>query len=170
VDGKEFFERLMMGTEIERKFLVNDSSWKKNIQAMRCRQGYLCLGSGTTVRVRIMAGRGYLTVKGGADGITRKEYEYAIPAAEAEEMLDGLCAKPLIEKNRYRVEHEGMVWEVDEFFGENSGLVVAEVELEREDQIFSLPGWIDREVTGDSRYFNAALVRNPYSSWKRGKP
>ena len=155
-----------MGTEIERKFLVNDSSWKRNIQAVRCRQGYLCLGSGTTVRVRTMAGKGYLTVKGGGDGITRKEYEYTIPITDAEEMLDDLCAKPLIEKNRYYVEYDGMVWEIDEFFGENSGLVVAEVELEREDQMFSLPLWVGREVSGDPRFYNVSLVRNPYSGWE----
>jgi len=155
-----------MGTEIERKFLVNDRSWKRNVQAVRCRQGYLCPGSGTTVRVRIMAGRGYLTIKGRGTGIARMEYEYAIPVADAEEMMERLCEKPLIEKNRYTVEHAGMFWEVDEFFGENSGLIVAEVELEREDQIFSLPPWAGREVTGDPRYFNAALTRNPYSRWK----
>lgn len=154
-----------MGIEIERKFLVNNTSWKKSIQAVRCRQGYLCLGSGNTVRVRIMADKGYITVKGGSEGIVRKEYEYVIPVADAEEMLESLCAKPLIEKNRFVVEHDGMIWEVDEFFGENSGLVVAEVELEREDQIFSLPGWVGKEVTGDSRFFNAALVRNPYANW-----
>ena len=155
-----------MGVEIERKFLVNDTSWKKSIRAVRCRQGYLCLGSGVTARVRVMDDIGYITVKGGGEGMTRSEYEYAIPVIDAEEMLDGLCIKPLIEKNRYFVEHDGMVWEVDEFFGENSGLVVAEVELEREDQIFSLPGWVGKEVTGDSRYFNAALVKNPYTNWK----
>ena len=155
-----------MGREIERKFLVYDTSWKRNVPAVKCRQGYLCLGSGTTVRVRVMGGKGYLTVKGGGEGITRNEYEYPIPIGDAEEMLDCLCAKPLIEKNRYQVVYDGMVWEVDEFFGENRGLVVAEVELEREDQIFSLPGWVGREVTGDARYFNAALVRNPYANWK----
>jgi CYTH domain-containing protein len=156
----------MMGTEIERKFLVQDRSWEKNARAVRCRQGYLCPGSGITVRVRVMGGEGYLTVKGGSEGIVRKEYEYPIPVVEAEEMLDRLCAKPLIEKNRYTFEHAGMVWEVDEFFGENSGLVVAEVELERADQLFSLPDWVGREVTGDARYFNAALVKNPFSRWK----
>lgn len=156
-----------MGKEIERKFLVQDTSWKINVPAVRCRQGYLCPGSGITARVRLMGGKGYLTVKGGGEGITRDEYEYMIPAADAEEMLDNLCAKPLIEKNRYRLEYDGMVWEVDEFFGENSGLVMAEVELEREDQLFSLPGWVGREVTGDPRYFNAALVGNPYSCWTR---
>jgi adenylate cyclase len=155
-----------MGTEIERKFLVNDSSWKKSIQAVRCCQGYLCPGSGITVRVRVMADKGYLTIKGKGAGIARREYEYAIPVVDAREMLERLCEKPLIEKNRYTFEHAGMVWEVDEFFGENIGLIVAEVELEREDQMFSLPAWVGREVTGDPKYFNAALARNPYSKWK----
>ncbi|MCL7487099.1 MAG: CYTH domain-containing protein [Desulfobulbaceae bacterium] len=155
-----------MGIEIERKFLVNDSSWKKSIQAVRCCQGYLCPGSGITVRVRVMAGKGYLTIKGKGAGIARREYEYAIPVVDAREMLERLCEKPLIEKNRYTFEHAGMIWEVDEFLGENSGLIVAEVELEREDQMFSLPAWVGREVTGDPKYFNAALVRNPYLRWK----
>lgn len=155
-----------MGKEIERKFLVTDSSWKRNVQAEKCRQGYICLGSGNTVRVRVINDKGYLTVKGGGSGITRNEFEYPIPVADAEEMLEILCEKPLIEKNRFRIKHESMVWEVDEFFGENSGLVVAEIELQREDQMFSLPGWVGSEVTGDPRFYNVALVKNPYSGWK----
>ncbi len=156
-----------MGREIERKFLVNDSSWKKNVQAVRCCQGYLCPGKGVTVRVRTMSGSGYLTVKGGGEGIARNEYEYVIPVADAEEMLKLLCPRPHVEKNRYTVEHEGTVWQVDEFLGENSGLVVAEVELAREDQFFLLPGWAGKEVTGDPKYYNVSLVSNPYAVWKK---
>ena len=154
-----------MGIEIERKFLVTDSGWKKNVRAQRCRQGYICLGSGKTVRVRIMDDQGYLTVKGGGKGITRGEFEYNIPLSDAEEMLEKLCEKPLIEKNRYKVVHEGMTWEVDEFFGENIGLTVAEIELQREDQIFSLPAWVGSEVTGDPRFYNVSLVKHPFSRW-----
>lgn len=155
-----------MGKEIERKFLVSDSSWKQNAQAAYYRQGYLCLGRGTTVRVRVMSDAAYLTIKGGGSGITRNEYEYPLPIADAERMFKDLCELPLIEKKRYRVEHEGLIWEVDEFLGENNGLVVAEVELEHEDQVFSRPSWVGREVTGDPRFYNVALVGNPYSRWK----
>lgn len=114
-----------------------------------------------------MSGTGYLTVKGRGKGIARSEYEYEIPFFEAEEILERLCGKPLVEKNRYTVEHEGTVWQVDEFLGANSGLVVAEVELEREDQFFLLPEWVGREVTGDPRYYNVSLVGRPYSTWEK---
>lgn len=154
-----------MGIEIERKFLVTGNSWKKNVRAKRCRQGYVCLGSGTTVRVRIMDDQGYLTVKGRGKGIIRNEFEYAIPLNDAEEMLESVCKKPAIEKNRYTLVHEGMTWEIDEFFGENSGLIIAEIELQREDQMFSLPTWVGREVTGDPRFYNVSLVQQPFSQW-----
>jgi adenylate cyclase len=117
------------------------------------------------VRVRTEGGRAFLSVKGETRGATRAEYEYAIPLADAERMLDALCERPLIEKRRYRIEHSGLVFEVDEFLGENAGLVVAEVELEREDQALDLPAWVGREVTGDPRYFNSNLVRRPYRAW-----
>lgn len=156
-----------MGIEIERKFLVKGRAWKDLAPALRCRQGYLCLDRDKTVRVRIMGRRGFLTVKGGGAGIVRHEFEYEIPVADADELLEKFCRRPLIEKDRYRIEHEGLVWEVDEFFGENRGLVVAEVELESADQVISLPAWVGREVSGDPRYFNAALSRQPFRSWKR---
>ncbi len=158
-----------MGTEIERKFLVTDSSWKRDSMSAKCRQGYVCLGSGTTIRVRVMADKGYLTIKGRSSGAARKEFEYRIPVADAEEMFECICEKPLIEKDRYTLHYEGMTWEIDEFAGENIGLVVAEVELEREDQVFLLPPWVGKEVTGDPRYYNVALVRNPYSKWDSPK-
>ena len=112
-----------------------------------------------------MDDKGYLTVKGVSRGAVRVEYEYEIPKVEAEAMLDDLCEKPLIEKIRCKIEHKGLVWEVDEFLGENSGLIVAEVELESEDQKFVKPKWIGEEVTGDPRYFNANLIHHPYSKW-----
>ncbi|GAB4337596.1 MAG: CYTH domain-containing protein [Desulfobulbaceae bacterium] len=155
-----------MGLEIERKFLVVGFDWKKGMRPVRCRQGYLCPGSGITVRVRVMGDAGYLTVKGEGSGISRLEYEYVIPVAEADEMLSRLCGKLLVEKNRYTVEHEGREWVVDEFLGRNTGLVLAELELEREDEVFLLPPWAGREVTGDSRYFNASLACHPYTAWK----
>ncbi len=157
-----------MGTETERKFLVRSSVWKKGAVGVRYRQGYLCRQEARTVRVRVAGDTGYLTIKGVAEGITRLEYEYPIPLAEASELLDQLCLKPLIEKTRYRIEYRGRVWEVDEFAGENQGLVVAEVELEFPDQALELPGWVGEEVTQDPRYLNANLVEHSFSRW--GKP
>ena len=108
---------------------------------------------------------GFITIKGMSVGATRSEYEYEIPLADANEMLDRLCERPLIEKTRYRVSHEGLAWEIDEFEGDNRGLIIAEVELKDETQSVTLPGWIGQEVTGDHRYFNANLVANPFSQW-----
>jgi CYTH domain-containing protein len=109
--------------------------------------------------------KGYLTVKGITVGTARAEYEYEIPADDASEMLDNLCEHPLIEKTRYRVQHHGLTWEIDEFEGDNAGLIVAEVELEEEDQAVILPDWVGKEVTGDPRYYNARLVNEPYARW-----
>lgn len=155
-----------MGIEIERKFLVTGAAWRENATAIRCCQGYLCPGSGVTVRVRTMGEQGFLTVKGRGAGLARPEFEYAIPLADATELLATLCVKPLIIKDRYRVEHAGLVWEVDVFAGENEGLVLAEVELTQPDQAVILPGWVGTEVSGDPRYYNASLVRNPFSRWQ----
>lgn len=157
-----------MGQEIERKFLVRSMGWKVGAVGIPYRQGYLCRQEARTVRVRIAGDEAYLTIKGQALGIARLEYEYPIPLAEASELLDRLCLKPLIEKTRYRIEYRGRVWEVDEFSGENQGLVVAEVELESPDQPLELPDWVGEEVTHDPRYLNANLVEYPFSRW--GKP
>jgi adenylate cyclase len=153
-----------MALEIEKKFLLNNSDWRKE-QGVMYRQGYLNSVKERTVRVRIIGDKGYLTVKGISRGAVRAEYEYEIPGVEAEAMLDDLCEKPLIEKMRYKISYKGFVWEVDEFCGENQGLIVAEVELESEDQKFEKPEWIGEEVTGDPRYFNANLVHHPYCKW-----
>jgi adenylate cyclase len=153
-----------MALEIERKFLVKEGAWR-NEKGTKYRQGYLNSTKERTVRVRIIDDKGYLTVKGISRGAVRVEYEYEIPGAEAKAMLNDLCEKPLIEKTRYKIEHKGLVWEVDEFLGENSGLIVAEVELESEDQKFVKPKWIGEEVTEDPRYFNANLIHYPYSKW-----
>lgn len=155
-----------MGVEIERKFLPRRDDWRDLSTGITYRQGYLYTGSGLTVRVRIAGESGFLTIKGPGSGAVRKEFEYQFHTADADEMLDGLCEKPLIEKKRYTISYRGFVWEVDEFFGDNEGLVVAEIELEYEDQQFELPEWIGKEVTGDPRHFNVSLVKNPFSTWK----
>jgi CYTH domain-containing protein len=152
-----------MGTEIERKFMVKEGDWCKQ-KAAKYRQGYLSTVKERTVRVRTVEDKGYLTIKGIAIGASRMEFEYEIPRQDADTLLE-ICEKPLIEKNRYKIMHGGFVWEVDEFFGENQGLIVAEIELENEDQYFSKPDWVGKEVTGDSRYFNANLIKNPYAKW-----
>jgi adenylate cyclase len=155
-----------MGIEIERKFLLVGTTWKHLAPGTSYRQGYLNSAKERTVRVRTIDDKGFLTIKGISVGAARVEYEYEIPLADAKRLLDDLCEKPIIEKNRYKISHSGFVWEVDEFFGENEGLVVAEIELESEDQPFEKPEWVGEEVTGDSRYFNSNLIKNPFIKWK----
>jgi CYTH domain-containing protein len=154
-----------MAIEIERKFLVADDSWRELGPGSHYRQGYLSTEPGRTVRVRVAAGKGFLTIKGKTVNASRAEYEYAIPLQDASAMLDELCERPLIEKTRYRIEYQGLIWEVDEFEGENAGLVIAEVELAAADQAVVLPAWIGEEVTSDPRYYNASLIANPFSGW-----
>jgi len=154
-----------MAKEIERKFLVRDNTWRGQDGGKRYRQGYLSIVKERTVRVRTTGDKGFITIKGESVGATRSEYEYEIPLVDANEMLDRLCERPLIEKTRYRVSHEGLVWEIDEFEGDNRGLIMAEIELKDETQSVTLPGWIGQEVTGDPRYCNANLVANPFSQW-----
>jgi len=158
-----------MGTEIERKFLLKDDSWRSRAMGTKYRQGYLNSTRERTVRVRTIDDKGFLTIKGINRGATRVEYEYEIPVAEAEAMLGELCEKPLIEKCRYKIEYRDLIWEVDEFFGENQGLIMAEVELESEDQRYEKPQWIGEEVTGDPKYFNSNLINNPYRKWQGAK-
>ena len=159
-----------MAVEIERKFLINPAIWQPKDTGVSIRQGYLSLDPYRTVRVRtkeIQESRiGYLTIKGKTKGISRVELEYEIPFAEASQMLDELCHRPLIEKTRYIEEHNGQVWEIDVFFGDNEGLMVAEAELKDENQLLLLPEWIVQEVSDDERYFNASLIKNPYKNWK----
>lgn len=154
-----------MGREIERKFLVVGDAWRGLGTATPLRQGYLAAHPGPTVRVRLAGGAAWLTIKSPNLGAVRSEFEYPIPPADACEMLDTLCLKPLLEKNRTRIPIGEVTWEVDEFFGENLGLVVAEVELQSEDQPVALPGWIGQEVTGDPRYFNSSLLTLPFCRW-----
>lgn len=156
-----------MGIEIERKFLVSNDDWRPGAPGVIYRQGYLLAEGGLTVRVRRAGERGYLTIKGPAEGPARPEFEYEIPAADADAMLDGLVRGGVVDKIRYRRAYAGLLWEVDVFAGENAGLVVAEVELERVDQPVTLPSWAGEEVTDDGRYSNAALSRHPFRSWSR---
>ena len=154
-----------MGTEIERKYLVTGDAWRALAPGTHYRQGYLNSDKERTVRIRSTGDKAYITIKGLTVGASRPEYEYEIPVADADAMLDGLAERPLIEKRRYKIPHGGVTIEVDEFLGENAGLVVAEVELQSEDQRFDKPAWFGEEVTGDPRYYNANLVRHPYSTW-----
>lgn len=151
-----------MGVEIERKFLVVGTDWK-SVAGVRMRQGYLNRDKARTVRVAGDAA--FLTVKGISRGATRAEFEYAIPLDDAQQLL-ALCDGPLIEKTRYVVSYQGSTWEVDEFWGDNVGLVVAEVELLSEDQPFARPPWLGAEVTQDARYFNSSLASVPYGQWR----
>jgi adenylate cyclase len=154
-----------MANEIERKFLVIGESWRHAAHGRRYRQGYLSTDRDRTVRVRTVGDHGFLTIKGRTAGATRAEYEYPIPRDEAEALLDNLCLTPLIEKVRYAIPYQGLVWEVDEFLGDNTGLVVAEVELESETQEIVKPDWVGPEVTDDPRYYNANLVHRPFTHW-----
>jgi len=154
-----------MGKEIERKFLVKGDAWRGLAKPVKYRQGYLSTVKERTVRVRTVDAAGYLTIKGVTTGVTRVEYEYEIPAAQADEMLTGLCEKPLIEKTRRTIELGGLTWEVDEFFGDNQGLIVAEVELKSADQEIAKPDWVGPEVSGDPRYFNSNLIKLPFTKW-----
>ena len=156
-----------MAHEIERKFLLTSDEWRSGVEGRLYRQGYLSTEKERTVRVRIVGQRGVLTVKGLTRGISRLEFEYEIPLADATRLLDELCHRPLIEKTRYEVAHAGLTWEIDEFHGDNAGLVVAEVELAAEDQNIELPGWIGKEVSGDPRYYNSNLAQHPFSEWQQ---
>ncbi len=154
-----------MGIEIERKYLLAGDAWRKLAKGIHYRQGYLNSDKNRTVRVRTVNDKGFLTIKGINVGATCLEFEYAIPKTECNIMLDELVEKPIIEKCRYRVNYKGHIWEIDEFFEENQGLILAEVELESEDQNIEIPEWIGKEVTGDSRYFNSNLIKYPYTKW-----
>lgn len=157
-----------MAKEIERKFLVKLEAWKPLSAGKYYKQGYLNSQKERVVRVRIAGDKGQLTIKGITTGVTRAEFEYAIPTEEAGLMLDNLCEKPLIEKHRHKETHGGKVWEIDVFHGDNEGLVVAEIELASEGETFERPEWLGEEVSSDPRYFNSNLLKNPYKSWTRG--
>ena len=155
-----------MSKEIEHKFTVKSDKYKLLATPTLYRQGYIPTTNGMTVRVRIAGEKGFVTFKDKTVGMSRNEFEYEIPVAEACQMLDTMCEKPQIEKYRYVIHAEqGLKWEVDEFLGNNAGLVVAEIEVPTEDTKFSLPEWIDKEVTGDKKYNNSQLCKKPYKEW-----
>lgn len=155
-----------MALEIERKFLVSNDLWRKEvISCSRISQGYLT-AAGTTVRVRLRDGSAFLTIKGKACGLTRSEFEYPIPVDDAEEMLNTLSLDPPVEKIRYIVPAgNDLFWEIDEYLGANAPLFTAELEIPDENTVFALPPWLGEEISGDSRYTNRALSRRPYSQW-----
>lgn len=152
-----------MAMEIERKFLVTADDWR-SVEGVMYRQGYLNRDKLRTVRVRIAGDEAFLTIKGKTTGISRAEFEYAIPVTEAQALL-ALCDGALVEKIRRKIPYAGLIWEVDEFFGDNAGLVVAEVELTSADQTFEKPAWIGAEVSDDPRYYNASLSIYPFTAW-----
>lgn len=163
-----FCHDVMSGLEIERKFLVRDSSYREQaFSQSRIKQGYICSTGGKTVRVRIRGDKGYLTIKGPSDnaGLSRYEFEKEITVDEAEQLFK-LCEPGIIDKTRYLVRSGNHVFEVDEFYGDNEGLVMAEVELGSEDEPYTKPAFIGCEVTGDRRYYNSHLRGNPYCKWK----
>jgi CYTH domain-containing protein len=154
-----------MAKEIERKFLVK-AGWQPQDEGIKIAQGYLSTVPERTVRVRIKGNKGYLTIKGKNQGISRTEFEYEIPLGDAEELLK-LAEQPILSKTRYLEQHGNRLWEIDVFAGENQGLVVAEVELPDEQADFSRPDWLGQEVSGDVRYYNANLIKKPFSLWKK---
>ncbi len=155
-----------MKTEIERKFLTANEEWRmQTTGSIAMKQGYVPRAKGcATVRVRLAGAQAFLTIKGPTHGISRAEFEYPIPVGDAEIMLKELCGS-LVEKTRWLVPFGGHVWEVDEFHGENEGLVVAELELSGAEETFERPPWLGKEVSGDPRYFNSFLARLPYRQW-----
>lgn len=153
-----------MPIEIERKFLVDHSLWKPTDEGTKIIQAYLGLYPSPTVRIRIAGEQGFLTIKGRSQSIARPEFEYEVPLNEALEMLDLAISHP-VEKTRYEVMHKGFLWEVDVFLGKNTGLIMAEIELESEDQEFNRPDWLLEEVSADGRYYNSYLSGCPFSEW-----
>lgn len=167
-----------MGKEIEHKFLVKNNRYRELAEGIPYCQGYIPTLNGMTVRVRLAGTKGFLTFKDHAIGLTRHEFEYEIPADEAQQILDLMCSGPKIEKHRYIIPAgegltstnqtvEGLHWEIDEFHGDNEGLVVAEIEVPEENTTFARPEWIGQEVTGDHRYYNSQLCKKPFKEWNK---
>lgn len=154
-----------MAVEIERKFLVRRELWRPRNDGVAYRQGYLSRAEDRIVRVRVAGRAGFLTIKGRTSSVSRSEFEYPIPVEDAEIMLDRLCERPLVEKTRYEEMCGGHVWTVDVFHGENDGLILAEIELSSEEEVFDRPAWLDREVSDDPRYFNSELSKRPFGYW-----
>ena len=156
-----------MAIEIERKFLVKSDAWRSQAESRELlRQGYLSSGAGCSIRARISGEQAWLNLKAKRSGMTRLEFEYPIPRADADQILDELCTGPLLEKYRHRIPMDGLVWEIDEFLGANAGLIVAEIELPSEDAAFARPDWLGEEVTEDERYYNFNLAQKPFGEWR----
>ena len=165
-----FTINFLMGTETERKFLVRNDAWRAAaVDSRRLRQGYVAIDGQTTVRVRTDGERAWLTLKGPQSGISRPEFEYEIPPADAEGLM-GFCRGRTVEKVRYRVPADGHLWEIDEFSGDNAGLVLAEIELRQPDELFERREWLGAEVSEDPRYLNANLSLKPFSEWDQSAP
>lgn len=155
-----------MGVEIERKFLLRSNAWRQAADAgTRFSQGYLCETGPGSVRVRIEGDQANINIKSATLDMSRLEYEYPLPLADAQHMLAHVCVRPVIEKTRYHVTFAGKLWEIDVFDGDNAGLVVAEIELDHVDEAFELPPWAGAEVTQDTRYYNVCLVKHPFKDW-----
>ncbi|MCQ2210365.1 MAG: CYTH domain-containing protein [Paludibacteraceae bacterium] len=155
-----------MNIEIERKFLLKNNSWKEGATGVHYKQAYLNEKGDNTIRVRIEGDVAKLTIKSKAKNISRMEFEYDIPMEDAEQLFT-IAKTKAVEKYRYKIMYEGNCWEVDEFLGDNEGLVVAEIELKSENQSFLKPDWIGEEVSNDNRYTNASLARNPFKEWNK---
>jgi adenylate cyclase len=160
-----------VGVEIERKFLVTSDQWRSEIDSSDfMMQGYFGGDEHTSVRVRIVGDRAWLNIKGKTLGARRLEFEYPVPLSDAQDMLRELARKRVIAKTRHYVRHGGHCWEIDEFEGANKGLVVAEIELDAEDECFERPAWVGAEVTEEARYYNICLVTHPYADWADARP
>ena len=157
-----------MATEIERKFLILNQDWQEHVGAeVHIAQGYLASNEFSSTRIRIQDDKANINIKSATLGITRTEFEYVIPVDDAQQMINDLCVKPIIEKTRYFVRHNKHTWEIDVFSGDNEGLIVAEIELSSTDEAFETPSWIGEEVSNDARYYNVCLVKNPYKTWSK---
>jgi len=157
-----------MATEIERKFLVINDDWRGIVESeMQIVQAYLGNNEFSSTRIRIQDDKANINIKSATLGISRTEFEYAIPVVDAQLIIDDLCIKPVIKKTRYTVKHMQHLWEIDVFSGDNEGLIVAEIELSSPDEAFEKPSWLGEEVSNDARYYNVCLVRNPYKTWSR---
>lgn len=155
-----------MALEIERKFLVDTSKWIPTKRGTKIIQAYLGLFPSPTIRIRIAGNKAFLTIKGTSRTISRPEFEYEVPVEDAKELMKLAISNP-VEKTRYRVQHEGSLWEVDVFKGKNKGLVMAEIELESENQYFSRPNWLLQEVSDDGRFYNSYLSGHPFQHWNQ---
>ena len=157
-----------MGIEIERKFLVVNDSWREQAdEGTAYKQGYLIGSNQVSVRIRIEGKLAFINIKSATLGVCRQEYQYPIPLDEANMILNDLCEKPLIEKTRFKLPQDGFVWEIDVFSGENDGLIVAEIELNSENDSYPKPDWLGMEVSDDPRYYNVNLVSHPFNTWNR---